>query len=33
MQFNREWTRMNANKDRSFRAPVVGESIDQTVSL
>jgi hypothetical protein len=32
MQFNREWTRMNANNDKSFRAPVVGESIDQTVS-
>jgi hypothetical protein len=33
IQFNREWTRMNANKDRSFRTIAVGKSIHQTVNL
>jgi hypothetical protein len=33
IQFNRAWTRMNANKDSSFRTLAVGKSIHQTVNL
>jgi hypothetical protein len=33
IQFNREWTRMNANKDNSFWTLAVGKSIHQAVNL